>query len=269
MTVVVTDRDSKGMTVSVYVPYGKSMLETENLILKSVNELGSLSTAEALSLFDTDGDPISVGGERMTSKGALPKEYQTPYGPVAINRHVYQCGGGGKTYCPLEDKARIIVSSTPRFAKIVSSKYAEFGSGRVCEDLLSNHGRSIARSFVQNLADAVAAVAQAKEEDWTYAAPKLAETVETVGVGLDGTCMLMCEDGWREAMVGTIALYDAEGERLHTTYLAATPEYGKETFLARLESEIDRAKSNYPRALTVGIADGAVCNWEFLDVAVQ
>ena len=77
--------------------------------------------------------------------------------------------------------------------------------------------------------------------------------------------MLMCEDGWREAMVGTIALYDAEGERLHTTYLAATPEYGKETFLARLESEIDRAKSNYPRALTVGIADGAVCNWEFLD----
>ena len=118
MTVVVTDRDSKGMTVSVYVPYGKSMLETENLILKSVNELGSLSTAEALSLFDTDGDPISVGGERMTSKGALPKEYQTPYGPVAINRHVYQCGGGGKTYCPLEDKARIIVSSTPRFARL-------------------------------------------------------------------------------------------------------------------------------------------------------
>jgi hypothetical protein len=265
MAAFVTERDSKGITVSVYVAFGKSMLESENLILKSVNELGTLSTSEALSVFDTDGDPISIGGERMTSKGSLPKEYQTPYGPVEINRYVYQAGGGGKTYCPLEDKARIIVSSTPRFAKMVSSKYAEFGSGRVCEDLSSNHSRVIARSFVQNIADAVATVAQAKEEDWSYAAPKLADAVETVGVGLDGTCMLMCDDGWREAMVGTIALYDSKGERLHTTYLAATPEYGKATFLGRLEHEIGRAKSNYPNALTVGIADGALCNWEFLD----
>ena len=29
-------------------------------------------------------------------------------------------------------------------------------------------------------------------------------------------------------MTGTIALYDSEGERLHTIYLGATPEYGKE-----------------------------------------
>jgi hypothetical protein len=29
-------------------------------------------------------------------------------------------------------------------------------------------------------------------------------------------------------MVGTISLYDAEGERQHTTYIAAAPEYGKE-----------------------------------------
>ncbi|MCA6525809.1 MAG: hypothetical protein IM583_06285 [Pseudanabaena sp. M114S2SP2A07QC] len=30
--------------------------------------------------------------------------------------------------------------------------------------------------------------------------------IESVGIGLDRTCMLMCEDGWREAMVGTISL---------------------------------------------------------------
>jgi hypothetical protein len=28
--------------------------------------------------------------------------------------------------------------------------------------------------------------------------------ITTVGIGLDGTCMLMCEEGWREAMVGTM-----------------------------------------------------------------
>jgi hypothetical protein len=31
-------------------------------------------------------------------------------------------------------------------------------------------------------------------------------------------------------MVGTIALYDSDGERRHTIYIAAAPEYGKEKF---------------------------------------
>ena len=37
----------------------------------------------------------------------------------------------------------------------------------------------------------------------------------------------MTEDGWREAMVGTLDFFDKSGERQHTVYLAATPEYGK------------------------------------------
>src|SRR3954462_6434836 len=74
----------------------------------------------------------------------------------------------------------------------------------------------------------------------------------------------MCEDGWREAMVGTLAFYDAGGERQHTVYLAATPEYGKARFLAHLEAEIGRAKAKCPDAHYVGIADGASGNWEFL-----
>ena len=83
-------------------------------------------------------------------------------------------------------------------------------------------------------------------------------------MSLDGTCLLMCEDGWRETMVGTLGFYDEEGERQHTIYLAATPEYGKAKFLGRLEAEIGRAKAKCPEAHYVGIADGAKGNWEFL-----
>jgi hypothetical protein len=43
--------------------------------------------------------------------------------------------------------------------------------------------------------------------------------VATVGIGLDGTCMLIGEEGYREAMVGTLSLYDSEGERQQTIYL--------------------------------------------------
>lgn len=269
MDAKVTHRDESGVTIQVRVEFGPSMLESERRIQDAVNAVGSAATSEALGQFDTDGDPIVVGGIRMTAKGVFPKEYQTPYGPVVVERYTYQPGGGGRTFCPLEDKARILGSATPRFAMQISHKYAEFGAGRVCEDLEECHGRKIAKSFVQNTADMVAAVALAKEEDWSYAIPKLEATVQTVSIGLDGTCMLMCDDGWREAMVGTIALFDKDGERLHTTYVSATPEYGKETFLSRLEREIVRTKAMFPRATTVGVADGALGNWEFLNQHTQ
>jgi hypothetical protein len=122
----------------------------------------------------------------------------------------------------------------------------------------------VARSFVRDVADAVAAVALAKEQDWEYALPERGRPPAAVTISLDGTCMLMCEDGWREAMVGPIGLYDEPGQRLHTTYAAATPEYGKLTFLGRLGRGVDRVKAAYPDALYVGLADGAKDNWTYL-----
>jgi hypothetical protein len=177
---------------------------------------------------------------------------------------VYQSPQGGPTYGPLDRDARIVVSSTPRFAKVLSQKYAELSSPRAQVDLKENHGRSISRCLIQDVADAVAAAVLAKEEDWGYTLPKFEEPPSTVTVSLDGTCLLMVEDGWRETMVGTLSFYDREGERQHTIYLAATPEYGKAKFLSHLEAEIDRAKARCPDAHYVGIGDGAKGNWEFL-----
>jgi hypothetical protein len=264
MPATIVARTESAFTVQVEIPYGSSMLDAEEVIQQRLNEAGVLATGEALGRFDTDGSPITVGDTRLTSKGKLLKEYQTPYGVAPVERHVYQSSRGGRTYCPLDRNARIVVSSTPKFAKMVSHKYAEFGSARVIKDLGENHGRTVARCFVQDVADAVAAVAMAKEGDWEYALPKLEGSVATVAIGMDGTCLLMCEGGWRETMVGTIGLYDPDGERQHTVYLAATPEYGKATFLDRMEREVERVKAAHPRARYVGLADGAKGNWEFL-----
>jgi hypothetical protein len=66
-------------------------------------------------------------------------------------------------------------------------------------------------------------------------------------------------------MVETVSLYDSEGERQHTIYLGAAPEYGKKSFLEKLEKEIARAKKSYPEAKFVGIADDAETNWKFLE----
>ncbi len=265
MDTTIIARTPTTFTLQVEVPYNDSMLAFEETLQQRLNEAGVVATAEGLKQFDTDGSPISVGSTKLTTKGQVEKDYQTPYGVATVARHVYQGNQGGPTYCPLDRDARIVVSSTPRFAKVLSHKYAQFSSPRAQVDLQENHGRAVSRCLIQDVADAVAAAALAKEEDWSYTLPKFEEPPATVAISLDGTCLLMGEDGWRETMVGTLSFYNREGQRQHTVYLAATPEYGKAKFLNRLEAEVGRAKAKCPGARYVGVADGAKGNWEFLE----
>lgn len=265
MSVTIMESNAEFVTLQMVVPWQKTFLETEEGLQSVLNEAGTLASGEALKQFDTDGSPIESGGMRWTSKGRLPKTYQTPYGMVEIERHVYQTSDGGKTLCPLEVDARIIITSTPKFAQQISHKYAQMSSVRLVEDLRENHGREVHRSSVQTLAEAVGSIALLKEEDWHYQTPKLPVAIETVSIGIDGTCMLLCEDGWRQAMVGTISLYDHQGERQHTTYIAAAPEHGRESFLFRMQREVKQVKRLYPHAHYQGLADGAQENWTFLE----
>lgn len=257
------------VTIEVTVDLSRSLLTSEEAIQESLNEAGRIATTAALEYLDTDGSAIEIAGEVMRTKGKQPKAYQTPYGEVVIERHVYQRSGGGKTDCPLERASRIIITSTPLFAKQVSSKLA-YGSAReVQRDLAENHQRPVAVSYIQRVSEAVATIIEVREESWDYVPPHLEAEIASVAIGLDGTCMLLCDTGWREAMVGTISLYDAFGDRQHTIYMGATPEYGKKTFLERLEREIARTKARYPQATYIGIADGAASNWQFLNLHTQ
>jgi hypothetical protein len=264
MPATIIDRQENFVTIQITVPLTRSMLETEEAIQQHLNQAGVLATAEALQQFDTDGSAFLIGATRWTSKGQEPKTYQTPYGEAVVARHVYQTGEGGVTFCPLERDARIILTSTPRFAKEISNKYGEMPAPRVLEDLAANHGRAVSLSLVQDTASAVAAVVQIKEEHWHYATPKLQEPISTISIGVDGTCMLVVDDGKRQAMVGTISLYDKAGERQHSIYVAATPEYGKEAFCERMTREIEHVMELYPKAHRTGVADGAEDNWTFL-----
>ena len=264
MSATIIARQDNAVTIQVHIPLTRSLLDTEEAIQQALNQAGCLATAEALQQFDTDGSPLVFGPTRWTSKGQEPKAYQTPYGEVSVARHLDQTGEGGATFCPLERDARMILTATPRFAKQLSSKYGAGPAARVVKDLAGNHGRPVSLALVQDTAAAVAAVVQAKEEQWHYATPKLTEPIATISVGLDGTCLLLTEDGHRQAMVASLSLYDREGERQHTIYVAATPQYGKDTFYQRLSREIEHVQQLYPTAHLTGVADGSEDNWTFL-----
>jgi hypothetical protein len=250
----------------VTVRLSGSLLEMEDAIQEASNAVGRCATEEALRRFDSDGSAIRIGALKLTARGRDPKVYQSPYGEVQVERYVYQTSRGGRIYCPLEHQGRIVRGATPRFASQLSHKYAQLNVRAVQADLEQNHGRKVATSYIQNVAEWVGSIAMAKEEDWAYALPPLEGPIVPVAVSLDGAMIPMADSaGYREAMVGTLSFYDPAGERQHSIYLAAAPAYGKGEFLKRLEREIGRAKHQFPEALYLGIADGAASNWRFLE----
>jgi len=180
---------------------------------------------------------------------------------------VYAPLGEGKQYCPVELKINVIKTATPRFAKMVAYKYIHTPAKTVREDLLYNHNRNISQSYIQNLSQQVSNSLLQQDESFEYTIPKIKDTksIKTISIGLDGTCMPMGDTNWREAMCGTISLFDNNSKRIHTIYTANAPEYGKADFKKRMDKEIENIKKKFPDAKIVGVADGARENWKYLE----
>jgi hypothetical protein len=252
------------LTIQFTVELTGQMLADEQSLQQSLNEAGQAAMVAMIKQFDTNGEPIRVNGVKHTVKDYAPQTYETPYGAVQVERHTYQTSKGGRAYVPLENDARMVLNSTPRYSQIVSGKYARFGADSIRDGLLECNGREISRNYAKKLSDFVGSIAQCYESEWEYDLPEFDRAVHSISLGLDGTCMLMHKDGWRQAMCGSIAFYDNQGERLHTIYCAATPEYGKEKFKQKFSREIERVKQKFPDVLYMGLADGAKDNWTFL-----
>jgi hypothetical protein len=240
---------------------GCGFLQAEELLATKLNEIGEGTTKELLAQCDTQGEPMFSENRKWTTKGSSPRVVETPYGPIKVLCHVYQTSAGGVTRVPLEEQAKLISSATPRFAKMISSKLASLPCGVVARDMEENHLRHMSKSFVQDLGCTVSALAtmRTEDEDWQPLSP--VEEVTTIAMGVDGAHLLTNQDGWRQSMAGTIALYDRNGERLETLYAGGgpgrVPSEGKATFFTRMDELLERVGNRYPTAQLVGLSDGA------------
>ncbi len=167
---------------------------------------------------------------------------------------------------PLERRARIIGrTSTPKFAKLVSWKYAQMSAGLVEQDMGLNHGRKTSRKLIQRLGACVGELALEHEFEWSYDLPAFEAVVTHIALSRDGTTTPILQEGYRETMCGTLSFYTAKGDRLHTIYAACAPEYGKASFDRVMDLEIRGVKTAYPGVTYVGLADGAKNNWTYLE----
>jgi hypothetical protein len=272
---IVSSEDQRGaIQIELEIGSCHDLVDCEEAIQRALNEAGTLATAEVLKRFDTDGQPIEHKGRRLTTKGQIVKRYETPYGTADVARHIYQAPSGGKTFCPLDERAGIVLSATPKFARMIASKYAEFGSSRVQEDMAENHGRLFSRGYVSNLAEEVAAIAESQSDQTVYRLPELNVPTEKLVVAVDEIDVASLRPSPARLAIGSIGFYDERDIRRYVVYLADFFEVGPppylfepvpRRFLNRLERELQRSREKLiVRGAIVGISGGHPWSTEFL-----
>jgi hypothetical protein len=226
--------------------------------------IGQELTVHLLRSKDVDAPTLDREGKTYYRKAATPGHYQTLYGEVGISRHCYQTSAGGATLCPLELYCQLSFgSATPLLAEVVSFKLASQTASEAAQDLAKCQGVTLSATYLHHLAQQVGQLAVEKHAAWHLEAAAAPASVAILATGVDGTTMPVVNEAYKEAMCGTIALYDHTGERLQTEYLGTMPETGKATFAQQFTTRVAWVKARYPDALQVCLGDGAQWNWEF------
>jgi hypothetical protein len=241
-----------------------SFYAEEVAVRELLKVIGRELAVQLLRSKDVETPTLQWEGQTYYRKAATPGHYQTLYGEVVVSRHCYQTSAGGATLCPLERTCQLSFgSATPLLAEVVSFKLASQTASEVAQDLAKCPGVTLSATYLHHLAQQVGQIAVEKHAAWHVQAAVAPASVAVIATGVDGTTMPVVNEAYKEAMCGTIALYDKAGERVHTEYLGTMPEAGKATFAHRFTTRVAWVKDRYPNALQVCLGDGAQWNWEF------
>jgi len=245
---------------------------------------------EDLSRLDVEHDGLVVDGVRYRR---VPEKtrglYETLAGQIEVKRSLYRARGGhgGATICPLEMRVGILGGSwTPLAAEVASQFMATAPSQEAAELLESVGGMTPSPAHLDRLPKAFNRAWEADRARFE-AALRTAESerlpalavVALILVSLDGVMVPMKDaprtpgagkqdcgpKGYQEAACGTLALFDAAGNRLHTIRVARMPESKKVVLQAQLTAELAWLVERYPDAKLQAVADGADENWRIIE----
>ena len=238
--------------------------EGEATARELLNLIGQELTADLMRCKQVDAQRLVLEGETYYRKQASAGHYQTLYGEITLERHLYQTSAGGQTLCPMEINCQLnFGSATPLLAEVIGFKLASATASEVEQDLAKSQGLSLSDSYLREIANQVGQIAVEHRPAWQLPIPEPARPVRVIATGVDGTTMPLVGEDYKEAMCGTIALYDQTGERLSTEYQGAMPQAGKTNFANNFATRVGQVLELFPTALHVCLGDGAKWNWEF------
>jgi hypothetical protein len=242
--------------------------------------------AEELAHYDVSADEIEVGGVTYRPTLTSSETYLSAAGPVKVTRHLYRPSGrSSPSICPLELRAGIIRGHfTPRAARQAAYVTAHLTPGESEALFEELEGMRPSRSNLDRLPKELSRHWESQRPDWE-AAVRSQETippeVSVLAISVDGVMAPMKGPGRsaqrdlpgkhasgpagnREVGCGTVVLYDAEGERLHTVRYGRMPESKKVTLQHQLAAEVAHVAAVCPDAIRVHLADGAKDNWRLM-----
>jgi hypothetical protein len=243
----------------------------EKTLQAVMGEVGCVIEKEFLEGCDIDVPSIDRDGRRYYRKFRHEEEYQTFFGKVRVERTVYQANGDNKAICPMEERAGVIHhNSTPLAAELMAYCSALMVPSKVEEFCIRFHMMNPCSTVVKNVAGEVG---ESFEESWDRIAEESRgqlqegrEEAKVVALARDGVMVQVRDEGWREAMVGTVRYYRTRKESIEASFVAQMPEYGRAQFERKFDEEIQEAlRSIRSGAKAVCLGDGAVSNWEFFD----
>jgi hypothetical protein len=231
---------------------------------------------------------ITVFGEVAVERGTYQKSGR---GRVAIPMDL-RLGIVEQTYTPR--MARILTKAVGLMPEAEAEDFLqEVGVATVSKSTLHRIPRAIAARYETRRAVIEAAVRERDSipeqavtiqvaldgvmvpQDGEHARPRGRKTVSPDPprhehrYGSVGTPPVAANDGvdgrsWHEGSVGTIAYFDAEGNRLKSTYLARMPEPHKKTLVGQLADEMQAIVAERPAINIVFASDGAAPQWAAL-----
>ena len=177
----------------------------------------------------------------------------TLFGTIELRRYAYRYWHGReKCIFPLEMQLGLVQGATPALAEAAARYMAEAGATQqaVLSRLRQQHGVSWGAERLRATAKEVAqSLAQVREEAQVERLLELLQKADesrgnrlpVLSVGRDGISLREYRYRFYEnATAATVTVYDRQGNRLGTVYLAFAPQLGQHTMTDQLTSLITR-----------------------------
>jgi hypothetical protein len=243
-------------------------------------------------------DPLlDVNGWRMRFKMISPKEFLTCFGPMVIERSLYQADTGGRSYVPLDDfwdMAGEFATAEVREAVLFSVAHVTPGEAEQLLRKCALFGPSA--TAIKHIVKPVGDFIETRGEDLDSAIRAeevIPKEARVLVASLDGVNVLLKEPGvkrgrpakrpgldaspvqptsYKNAMVGSISFYGTVPrgrdcpQRLASKYVARMPENEALTFKQQFEMELAEVEDRLPeKVVKVLLLDGHRTLWNYAE----
>lgn len=244
-----------------------STLQFEAALKQKVRELGRIVTEWAYNHVESDNPedmPHDVqcegGNYRRLNRKTPNRHVATLFGKITLWRFGYrdwQREGGDPVFFPLERQLGLVGGASPALASAAGRYLAEAGAtqGVVLDRLRHEHevvwGTKKLREVAADLAEVMQPFCREFQAERVLAWLKQASDGKgrqrpVLSVGRDGiTLGMQPGDCFEVATTATVTVYDRQGKRLGTIYLAQPPEAGQATMSHELTELITEILSRW------------------------